>query len=473
MARKISKGNWDDWEKLPEEIDKESVNAERANQFITQIRHYKLITPLFGGGAETKKADAVKIIRETEIRGQLRFWWRAIRGVGTIKEMLQRESEIFGTSASENGNKKLGESKVKVFVKIEKEGNASEPFFMNYRNFPRPVKEWEKIAYVAFPLQPTTDEIKKNEHLPMKEIVSGIEFELQISFPRELRKDVEAALWGWETFGGIGGRTRRGFGAIEILEIIEDKKKKPFVLEKDGRILRREKSISNDFITFYNENITEFTNDLAGQTINKNVPHLTLNSKFKFIVRSESKDAWEFLIGKLKDFRQARPKEKNRDRIEYGQSYWSEPDAIRHLYIKENADNKKKLGHLPKRKIDDVNNVNKFPRAVFGLPIVFHFMDKEGLPDTELKPSEKERLSSPLILKPVACEDGKYIALAFLLETSRLSFDEIHLITSKKRFDIGEVKVDLTEEEAKILTKDGLTLLKNERDILKAFLDTI
>ena len=47
---------------------------------IVQERTYKLITPLYGGGVEAGKTDSVTPIRGTEIRGQLRFWWRAMRG---------------------------------------------------------------------------------------------------------------------------------------------------------------------------------------------------------------------------------------------------------------------------------------------------------------------------------------------------------------------------------------------------------
>ena len=492
MARKISKETWDNWEKLSQTVDKEAVKAERANQFITQIRKYKLITPLFGGGAETKKADAVKIIRETEIRGQLRFWWRAIRGVGTIKEMSEREAEIFGTSASEKDGNKLGASKVKVFVKVDKEGEPKVPFVVvektdRFGNVEYNDKTGEpktkvidkKIApiYAVFPLRPPENEKFAGMYIPPLQI--GVEFTLEISFPKEKRVDVEASLWAWETFGGIGGRTRRGFGSVELLKITENGENKSLEIKDEiGEIIRKEKSSSSglaDFKTFINANITEFTKDLVGKKIDKNVPHISINSDFKTQSRNKPQEAWEFLIGKLKDFRQARPMERIGDRIDYGQSYWSEPDAIRHLYIKENPEKEKSLGHSPKKEFDDVENVDKFPRAAFGLPIIFHFMDKEGLPDTELKPSEHERLSSPLIIKPVACEDGKFIALALVMETRKLSFDEIHLFAPKKPkpFDIGKVETELNDDEAKILTKNGLTLLKNEKDVLKAFLNTI
>ncbi len=42
--------------------------------------HLRLITPLFGGGYETREVDPDCIIRPATIRGHLRFWWRALYG---------------------------------------------------------------------------------------------------------------------------------------------------------------------------------------------------------------------------------------------------------------------------------------------------------------------------------------------------------------------------------------------------------
>ena len=40
-----------------------------------------------------------------------------------------------------------------------------------------------------------------------------------ITYPTQWSAEIEAALWAWETFGGLGARTRRGFGALHLLEI--------------------------------------------------------------------------------------------------------------------------------------------------------------------------------------------------------------------------------------------------------------
>lgn len=442
---------------------------------ITQTRKYKLITPLFGGGVEVKKADPVKVIRETSIRGQLRFWWRAMRGTGTLEQMKKREDALFGS-----GGENASQSKILIAIKVDEngkidsEGKPEKPFYMNPRNNkPRAEKIWEKIAYATFPLQPTDDEINKGIHLPMKEIKVGVEFTMEISFPKDktIRKDIEATLWAWETFGGIGGRTRRGFGALQLVEI-DGVKVEPMKIEEinpkegESRIVR------------------ELREHLAEGTWDENVPHLSPNSAFETRAANSSKDAWFDLIEKLKKFRQARTETfvqtQNGQRTDYGRSYWTEPDAIRHRFLKAFPEYKNELVHSPKKEIDDPTNIDKFPRAAFGLPIVFHFMVKRedadaGLKepiDTELKPLNYMRLSSPLILRPIACADGKAVGLALILETPKLNFDEIHLITSKNRVDVGEVETNLVAPDIAYIKpmNDAST---TETDVLKSFLKTI
>ena len=62
-------------------------------------------------------------------------------------------------------------------------------------------------AYLAFPLQPPAP-LVVGKHSEAVRV--GVTFELRISFETKDKQEVEAALWAWETFGGLGARTRRG-----------------------------------------------------------------------------------------------------------------------------------------------------------------------------------------------------------------------------------------------------------------------
>src|SRR5258708_5012273 len=92
------------------EISPQKVTPQKQDDIITQVREYELMTPLFGGGVEKSEADPVTLIRGTEIRGQLRFWWRACRGGNykSIEEMKNAEDMIWGAA-----NKKQLENKNK------------------------------------------------------------------------------------------------------------------------------------------------------------------------------------------------------------------------------------------------------------------------------------------------------------------------------------------------------------------------
>jgi CRISPR-associated protein Cmr1 len=67
-----------------------------------------------------------------------------------------------------------------------------------------------------------------------------------------------------------------------------------------------------------------------------------------------------------------------------------------------------------------------FPRAELGLPIVFHFKDRIDPPDTVLYPGDgpegkRERMASPLILKPVALQNGQFVPVIVQLKTPPLA----------------------------------------------------
>ena len=71
----------------------------------------------------------------------------------------------------------------------------------------------KEIAYGAFPLQPSREAQRNRERPGVLHNYGSSIFSIRFMYPKELRRR-DAALWAWETFGGLGGRTRRGFGAI-------------------------------------------------------------------------------------------------------------------------------------------------------------------------------------------------------------------------------------------------------------------
>lgn len=460
----------------PEQGTPPEVTPVDRDGWVKETRTYKIITPLFGGGEEPQKADSITTVRATEARGHLRFWWRATRGglpefEGKLEKMREREEQIWGSSAEKN---KPGPSRVIVNVQIAAGGKpiSTVDVYSKKAGKKIPVELGSLSSpwgYAAFPLR--EEKVRHaNGRIEVKKPLGSVlppdvEFILEVKYPSTLATDVKAALWAWETFGGIGARTRRGFGAIQ---------------------LESEESESRGI----EEGITKsLKKHVATGDFPDGVPHLTpdMEVAVKTFGKPSDKDrtavieAWEFLIKKLKDFRQKRYEGSGNTP---GRSKWPEPDSIRQIL---NADKKYTFGtHKPQPPV-----LERFPRAKFGLPIRFEFpVPKPPKPDpkdpktTTLQgvPMRKndnkpiDRLASPLIIRPLKCKNGEAAGIALVLKWKAIETDEDYtppggLMLSGDAYGEFHVKSDLvsTETSRKPLNE----FLKGQTDVLQAFLDTL
>ncbi len=439
-----------------------TVNTLQPEGIITQVREYELITPLFGGGVQKGENDSLTLIRGSEIRGILRFWWRACRGGqfnGNLADMKKKEDEIWGT-AYKKGTTPIPRAKtVQITVQKCSFQNSIAPYDRSQPsrlNIP---------LYAAFPLQLSEADIQAGK--PQREVKSKASFTLIISFPEEYRKDIEATLWAWETFGGIGARTRRGFGTLRCKSIQENQQIMPLKQPlSEGQASQWMQSALKDFV--------------ADGIWPCNVPHLSKSlaegTNFKLISRFGTQDAlsiWSNLINTLKSFRQMRYVSTNQENRNPGRSMWPEPSTIRHL-----------TSQSLKRHTNPIPNppIYKFPRAAFGLPIIFQFKDRnKRFPDdryadprkTVLQIKNHERFASPLILKPLSCQNGKFIGLALLLEGTKLPGEQLELQTQEEPKDQWDVQAFLEDDESLTLTHPNgrlQTHIDKRTDILRAFL---
>lgn len=387
---------------------------EQPKEVITLIRDYELITPLFGGGVTPGETDIVTIVRGTEIRGHLRFWWRACRGgqFSNLAEMKQRENKLWGTAYSKDAPVLSQDDMVQITVEILKRGEDVNPFGRDANTIP---------AYVAFPLQPKKEE-QRLPNPPQRYVRKGVAFRLTISFPKTQQTEVEASLWAWETFGGVGARTRRGFGALHCLNA--DAKSIPSARDVEG---------------WLRENLARY---IEQEKFPEGIPHLSREMRFKVKPAQNAMQAWNNLINRLKNFRQF-------DRLgPHKKSLWPEARAIRQLTQGQQA-------------------ARAFPRAAFGLPIIFHFIGN-GPADTTLNEAgeKRERLASPLILRPLVYTYNKNdmaVGLAALLEGSRV---QNNLELKEEHGRNHQVEATLTKQEA-----SKIDVLNGQTDVLQEFLN--
>lgn len=369
-------------------------------------RDYRLLTPLFGGGVNPKDADPVSTVRATSVKGQLRFWWRAARAGGlSLQAMREKEAELFGSAAGEGGQASL----LQVEVERLDSGQEKHPFYLEPgKSFP---KNRPEIApgYVAFPLQSNNQD---PNNYPVR---VGVRFRLRLRYPQHMQQEVEAALWAWERFGGLGGRTRRGFGAVW----------------PEGVSPPTEQTLKNEWGRYVRPGRAP-----------EGVPSLS-GAKWRVVERS-----WREVVEYYQKFRQARNPGQQPKRP--GRSHWPEPDAIRAILGRAAPQHRQPLLQPP---------VLKFPRAQFGLPIIVHFKDK-GDPSTRIIPAAEgvERLASPLLFRPL----GERRSVVLILAAPRTPPGGVRLEGGKG------VDTQLTQAEAQRIRP-----LRGEADPLLAFLNQL
>lgn len=391
----------------PLALDPETLLAEvDSNAGLTQWKKYKckLVTPMYGGGVKAGEVDAAMPIRATEIRGHLRFWWRLLnrKNYSDSQALFKAERDIWGGLGDEQ---LLAASKVVVklsgFGVPKLDACASYPFGKSYPTW----ADWAS-AYVLFPAQ---GKIERGviEQEPSKLAREGLSWELHIGYRNlpedaakreQITKSVSEAFRWWATFGGVGARSRRGLGAIEIENQSE---KRTF-----------------NYVT------TAEVEQAGMQLVLKKPVKTALN-------------AWKQAVNAMRDFRQGEGVGRNKGQQSNrpGRSRWPEPASIRKAVgvhrIKEDG-----ISFAPDQKTEII-----FPRAAFGLPIIFHFQNikndskdgkqkkdqKSDPDDTQLIPmidgKDQERMASPLILRPYRTADDWCPAALKLPDDNLLRMD--------------------------------------------------
>lgn len=161
----------------------------------------KVISPMFLNGSNPRENPE---LRASSIRGQLRYWFRAIEGARTagIEELWQRESAVFGST--QNGSP--------VIVRVA---------------------ALSSVGNGEFEIRPSTDVLTSREPmLPHRRGTDkppspapGIKIGQQLLMTCSTRPGVAfpegfiEALITFLQLGGVGKRSRRMFGAIRLIKV--------------------------------------------------------------------------------------------------------------------------------------------------------------------------------------------------------------------------------------------------------------
>lgn len=166
-------------------------------KLVTLRATYRIVTPMFLGGAEPN--DCAEL-RPPSIKGALRFWYRAIDPY-----YRQNEARIFGGTGK-------GEGQAMFLLRVSGPREGKETWKKDrYGGFGTGDKNG--IRYLSYSLA-----LKPNDR---KAVPADSEFTLSFIFRPdsdrpEDRKRPLAALWLLGHIGGLGSRSRRGFGTVAL-----------------------------------------------------------------------------------------------------------------------------------------------------------------------------------------------------------------------------------------------------------------
>lgn len=345
---------------------------------ISRTWEIDVVTPLFGGGPDAGVNDPIQAVRVPSIRGHLRFWWRATRGLDytAASRLRGREREIWGAAALPDSD--IGPSQ--VIVEVSKIGPGRPVTAEELR------KKSPDIGYAVFPFQEN-----KKENRPARAGLEGVRFSLTLRYHPRLGADVVPAVWAWINFGGVGARTRRGLGALHSGP--------PFVqpVDREGRWFAQRM-----------QRLKLAESSLRPWPVLSEPPVVSAPLP-------TAEQAWIRSLRQMREFRQGYGTGRRGDSREPGRSYWPEADSLRMMTGQGQND------HMDSLTVDDYG----FPRTALGMPIVMHFKGREdGANDCELAPAEVDigtkRMASPIIVRPLAVsvgKDVKYVAMALRLLT--------------------------------------------------------
>lgn len=182
---------------------------------------YRIVTPMFIGDAEQNATG----IAPQSVKGALRFWWRALNWREYFKEANKNETEAL---------KLLHEAEAKLFGIAmdeqrakEKKANGQGAFLLSVQqskplltvNIWPPKSASDGAGYLGYGLTGTKDTERREA------LSEGAEFTVKLwcnaNNPHfEKYKDsLEKALHAWSLFGGLGSRSRRGFGSITLVKL--------------------------------------------------------------------------------------------------------------------------------------------------------------------------------------------------------------------------------------------------------------
>jgi len=312
------------------------------------------VTPLFLGGSEPRGKPE---LRAPSFRGVMRFWLRALLG-GVLgndpKKIFQHESAVFGSTDHSSP----------VVVRVPDQG-------LDYVGYSELTANKPGLGYLFF-----------SAHLTRrKAIPAGKTFELSCGLragaqDEKALKAAFASLWLLTHLGGIGSRSRRGGGNLQVSSVEGDV---PSSMPSLQVAASCPKSLQSELV----QGLRQLRQWAAEAFKGSPQPKFSGQPNFdvlhpdfcKIWVVDKAFKSWD---AALNEFGLTMQQFRNRYQPDY-----SNVKAV----------------------IQGRGNLQPVMRSAFGLPIVFYYRSLDT--SATLEGTEHDRRASPLIVRVVKLADGK------------------------------------------------------------------
>lgn len=363
--------------------------------------NFIITTPMFLGGADNQSSAE---LRPTTVKGVIRFWFRAIRygkyqDYNKVKEV---EDVLFGSTDSQSSFiLKVNSENIKVETrKVQISNLFSDP----------------EIAYLGYGLFQKT----RRREFYRTYLVPGKRFTVELilkpkskgeQYFEELIRTIEAL----GLFGGLGSRSRRGFGSVTLESIYIDDRRK-------WSAPRSRKELRKAYEDFY-----------SSIDICEKIPEYT----------AFSSDTKTIILEEFNNYREAL-KSVGRAMIDFRRECDEDTDIV--------------LDALGGR------DIHKHPeRVVFGLPHNYFIRNLGKVDINPIIDSTEMRRASPLFIKIISIKESsniKYIPVMTLFPSKFLpEGSKISIVSSKK-------------EDGEKITKKYTVDPRVSFDLINEFLDS-
>lgn len=181
-----------------------------------------LATPAFLAGASQQKEDCD--LRPATLRGLLRWWWRTMHAAHLDRKTLrQLEAAVWGDAGSGSGSG----SPVRIAVDFVRgddtdQYSKGDPQFQTLRKPPQ--KHTQGLFYASYGMDDDRDKPRR-WYRPAGCVWSTTltarsgKFRDVTLAANEVLGQANAALWLLTKYGGVGSRSRKGFGSFDDIEV--------------------------------------------------------------------------------------------------------------------------------------------------------------------------------------------------------------------------------------------------------------